>query len=134
MARHLLFLGKSFSFPVLFLFFFCGTDVISKQSATNSFKKISFAPRTNRQSHVKDPFLSAFESRDDFLGRGDESQRSREIVGCAQGKGTQRNATIDETKSNFCDRAIPTGGEYQVCRLGESFLETGFFRGLVSGV
>src|ERR1044072_5483606 len=100
MACHLLFFGKFFSFPVLFRFFLCSPDVIRKQSAADAFKKISFAPWTSRESHVENLFLSAFESRDDFLGRSDKPKRARQIIGCAQRKNAQRNAAIDKAKSN----------------------------------
>jgi hypothetical protein len=109
-------------------------NVICKQSSTGAFKKISITPRTTRKSHVKDPFSSAFEPRDDFLGGGDKAERSREVIGCTQRKNAQRNAAIDETESNLCNRPVTTGGKHQVSRLLERLLKAGFFRGLVSGV
>src|SRR5438105_8642727 len=134
MARHLLFFGKFFRFPVLFLFFLCGADVIRKQSSADAFKKISFAPWTSRQSHVKELFLSAFESSDDFLGRSDEPERSRKVIRSTQRKNTQRNTAIDEAEGNLCNGPVTAGGKHQVGRLLESFFETRFFCGLVSGV
>src|SRR5215211_5196964 len=134
MARHLLFFGKLFNLPVLFRFLLCGLDVICKQSPACGFKKKSFAPRTSRKPHVKDLFLSTFEPRDDFLGRGDEAECPREIIGCAKRENAQWNAAIDKPASDLCSCAIPTGCQYEVAGLVESFLETAFFGGLISGV
>jgi hypothetical protein len=104
------------------------------KSAADAFKKISIAPRTSRESHVKNLFLSAFESRDDFLGRNDEPKRSREIIRRAQRKDTQRNAAIDKAESNLSNRPVTTGGKHQVSRLLERLFEAGLFRGLISCV
>ena len=134
MARHLLFFGKFFSLPVLFLFFLCGPDVIRKQSAADAFKKISIAPRTSSTSYVKNLFPSAFEPRDNLLGRSDEAERSREIIRCAQRKNAQRNAAIDKAESNLSNRPVTAGGKHQVGRFLESFLEARFFRRLISGM
>src|SRR4029453_3085970 len=134
MARHLLFFGKFFRFPVRFLFFLCGPNVIRKQSAADTFKKISIAPRASRKSHVKNLFLSAFESRDDFLGRNDEPKRSREIIRRAERKNTQRNSAIDKTESNLSNRPVTAGGKHQVSRLLERFFKAGVFRGFISWV
>src|SRR4029077_926550 len=134
MARHLLFFGKFFSFPVPFLFFLCSPDIIRKQAAADAFKKISIAPRTSSKSYVKDLLLAAFEPRDDFLGRNDEPERPCEIVGCTQRKDTQRNAAIDKAESDLSNRPVPAGGKHKVSRLLERFFEAGFFRRLISGV
>src|SRR4029078_4655839 len=134
MACHLLFFGKFFSLPVLFLFFLCSPDVICEQAAADAFKKMSFAPRANGKYHVKDLFLSPFESRDDFLGRSDKPERSREVIRCAQRKNAQRNAAIDKAESNLSNRPVTAGGEHQVSRLLERFFEAGVFRGLIGGV
>src|SRR5581483_2961644 len=122
MARHLLFFGKFFSFPVFLLFFLCGPDIIRKPPTADAFNKISFPPRPSRQSHVKDLFPSALESRDDFLGRSDEPKRTRQIVGCAQRKNAQRNASINEAKSNLCNCPVTPGGQNEIGRLLERFL------------
>jgi hypothetical protein len=134
MPRHLLFFGKLLNLSVSFLLFFCGADVICKQSAACAFKKISFIPRTIGESNVKGAFLSAFEPGNNFLGRGDKAKGTRQIVGCPERENTQRNAAIDEPVGDLCSGPITAGSKYEIGGLLESFLETAVFCRLIGGV
>src|SRR6266550_1989748 len=106
MPRHLLFFGKLLNLSASFLLFFCGADIICKQSATCTFKKISFTPRTIGESNVKGAFLSAFEPGNDFLGRGDKAKGARQIVGRPERQNTQWDTAIDEPAGDLCNRPI----------------------------
>src|SRR5205814_5279892 len=119
---------------VLFFLFFRGLNVICKQAPACRFKKVAFTPGPRCKSDVKCPFLSAFESRNNFLRRSDEAERTSKIIRRAEREHAYGNAAVDEPRGNLCGSPVPAGGKHEVGLLLESFLEAGFFGRLISGV
>jgi hypothetical protein len=97
-------------------------------------QKITFTPRAVCKSDVKRSLLSAFKSRNDFLGRSDEAECARQVIGRPKRENAQWNAAIDKPAGHLCSSTVTAGRKHEVRSLLESFLETAFFRGLINGV
>ena len=98
MPRHFLFAGERFCFLRLPL---RGGNVIGQQAAADAFKKITFSPQSTGKTDVKRALFAAFESPNDFLWRGNETETSRQIIGRTKWENTQRNAAVDQSAANF---------------------------------
>ena len=79
-SSHLLLFGKLLNRFVLFFLFFRSLNVICKEASAGRFKEVAFTPRPIRKSDIKCPFPSAFESRNNFLGRSDEPERTSKVI------------------------------------------------------
>src|SRR5438046_7040701 len=98
MASHLVVLRCRFRFLILF---FCSPDIIGQESGTRAFKKVSPAPRAAGNTHIKGVLFSVLQPRNDFFGRSDEAESTREIIGSAKRKNSQRNARINQATGHL---------------------------------
>src|SRR5205807_8026901 len=121
MARHLVVFRRRFRFFVLF---FRSPNVIGQETGTCTFKKISRAPRSASNTDIKGVLFSVFQPRNEFFGRSDEAESTREIIGGAKRKNGQWNARINQTAGDLCDRAIASGNQYEIARFFECFFVT----------
>src|SRR5438309_1939733 len=128
MPRHFLFAGEAFRFLRLPL---RGGNIIGQQAAPDAFKKIALSPRSTGKTDVKGELFSAFESPNDFLWRGNETETSRQIIGRTKRENTQRNAAVDQSAANFADRTVAAGSENEIGGFFQSFFVIALFGRLV---
>ncbi len=122
------------SFFVFFAFRFAAESMIGQQAAADAFKKKSLSPRSTGKTDVKRTLFSAFESPNDFLWRGNETETARQIIGRTKWKNTQRNAAVDQSGANFPDRTVSTCSENEIGGFSQSFFVIALFGRLISGV
>src|SRR5437867_7726167 len=111
MPSHLLLLGKLFDFLA---FVFRGTDVIREQAAAHRLEKIPRAPRASSHTDVEGASFPAFEARNDFFRRSEETESVRQIIGRTQRENAEWNAGVDESTGHLYNRAIATGGKNEI--------------------
>ncbi len=102
------------SFSDFLAFVFRGADVIREQPAAHSLEKIARAPRASSHTDVEGASFPAFETRNDFFRRSDETETARQIIGRAQRENAQWNAGVDESTGHFYNRAIAAGGKNEI--------------------
>src|SRR5207244_8953239 len=130
MPRHFLFARERFCFLRLPL---RGGNIIGQQAAADAFKKIAFSPRSTGKTDVKRALFAAFESPNDFLWRGNETETSRQIIGRTKRENAQRNAAVDQSAANFADRTVAATSENEIGGFFQSFFVIVFVGRLVSG-
>jgi hypothetical protein len=111
MPSHLLLLGKLSDFLA---FVFRGRDVIREQTAAHSFEKVPRAPRASSHTDVEGASFPAFEARNDFFRRSEETESARQIIGRTQRENAQWNAGVDESRGYFDNCAIAAGGKNEI--------------------
>src|SRR5206468_9207430 len=129
--RSFLFAGDPFRF---LRFPLRGGNIIGQQAAPDAFKKVAFSPRSTGKTDVKRELFSAFESPNDFLWRGNETETSRQIIGRTKRENAQRNAAVDQSAANFADRTVAATSENEIGGFFQSFFVIALFGRLVSGV
>lgn len=71
-------------------------------------------PTASSQTDVESASFPAFEARNDFFRRSEETETARQIIGRTQRENAQWNAGVDESRGYFDNRAIAAGGKNEI--------------------